>query len=213
MKTGLVSLVAAAVLATAGATASAVDYSFSGTFATDDDVQLFDFTVGLESRVTFRTMSFAGGANAAGVAIPRGGFDPILALFDGDGFLIVQNDDGGFRVPADRVTGARWDTYLQRVLQPGEYTVSIMQYANFARGPNLSDGFLGAHTLGFRDNAGVVRDGHWAFDILNVNAASLVAAASAPLAVPEPATLAFMLAGLAGVAMMRRGLRTPAAIA
>lgn len=204
MKTGLVSLLAAAAMAMAGATASAVDYSFSGTFANDDDVQLFDFTVGLESRVTFRTMSYAGGANAAGVAIPRGGFDPILALFDGDGFLIVQNDDGGFRVPADPVTGSRWDTYLQRVLQPGEYTVSIMQYANFARGPNLSDGFLGAHTSGFRDNAGVVRDGHWAFDILNVNTASLVTAASAPLSVPEPATFVLMVAGLASVALLLR---------
>lgn len=207
MKTGLVSLVAAAVMAVAGAHASAVDYSFSGTFDADDDVQFFDFTVGLESRVTFRTMSYAGGANAAGVAIPRGGFDPILALFDGDGFLMVQNDDGGFRVPADPVTGSRWDTYLQRVLQPGEYTVSIMQYANFARGPNLSDGFLGAHTSGFRDNAGVVRDGHWAFDILNVNSAVLIQAATAPVAVPEPATLAFMAAGLAGVALRFRRAR------
>lgn len=203
MKTGLVTLSAVAVLLLASANASAVDFSFSGHFTGDDDVQLFDFSVGMESQVTFRTLSYAGGTNAAGTVIARGGFDPILALFDSRAVLINQNDDGGFRVPGDPVTGAHWDTYLQSVLQPGTYTVSVMQYVNFALGPNLSNGFLGAHTRGFRDNTGTIRDGHWAFDILNVNSA-VVTVAAASIAVPEPETFASMVVGLMGIALMRR---------
>lgn len=88
MKTGLVTHIVAAALAVGCANASAVDFSFSGMFTGDDDVQLFDFSVGMASLVTFRTLSYAGGTNAAGTVIARGGFDPILALFDSRGFLI-----------------------------------------------------------------------------------------------------------------------------
>ena len=208
MKTGLVSLSTAAVLAVACANASAVDFSFSGVFTGDDDVQFFDFSVGMESLVTFRTLSYAGGTNAAGTEIARGGFDPILALFDSRGILINQNDDGGFRVPGDPVTGAHWDTYLQSVLQPGAYSVSVMQYANFALGPNLSNGFLGAHTRGFRDNTGTIRSGHWAFDILNVNAA-IAASTVSSVAVPEPETYALMMCGVAAIGLVRRRKSKP----
>jgi len=125
----------------AASLASAANFSFQGALTRDDEVQLFTFSVGSASTVTLRTWSYAGGVNAAGTTIARGGFDPILALFNSSGAVINENDDGGTNVPADAVTGSNFDTFLQSTLNPGTYTVSVMQYDNFAAGPNLSNGF------------------------------------------------------------------------
>ena len=163
---------ALAVSALIAAASYGADYSFSGNLAGDNDVQLFNFTVGAASTVTLRTWSYAGGTNAAGNLIAEGGFDPILALFDSTGLLINQNDDGGSLVAADSVTGAHYDTYLSSVLSAGDYTVAVMQYANFALGPNLSSGFQGSGTTNFRDVTGDLRTSAWEFDILNVAQAS-----------------------------------------
>ena len=66
--------------------ANATDFSFTGNFTNDNDVALFDFTVGASSPdVILRTWSYAGGTNAAGQVIAEGGFDPILAVFDSTG--------------------------------------------------------------------------------------------------------------------------------
>lgn len=203
-------LVAASLLAGAlafgTASADTVDYSFTGNFNRDDNVQLFNFTVDETSTVTLRTWSYAGGVNAAGNTIARGGFDPILALFDGTGAYINQNDDGGCGfVAADSRTGQCWDTYFSASLAPGDYTVSVMQYDNFANGPNLSDGFArqgqgnftpsiasNCSATMFCDVSGVspwnARDSHWAFDILNVGSAVVVP----PNGVPEPSALGFL---------------------
>jgi PEP-CTERM motif len=198
--------------------ASADNFSFQGTFTADDNVQLFNFTVGTSSTVTLQTWSYAGGVDAAGVTIPRGGFDPILALFDSTGAEINQNDDGGSNVPADSVTGEHYDTYLQSTLAPGTYTVSVMEYDNFAVGPNLSDGFTrtgqGDFTSTFGcsegkfcdvsgDSAGNSRTGNWEFDILGVNAATTVTSA-----VPEPASVGLLLLGAAGLAAFARRKRS-----
>src|SRR5258706_14206850 len=154
------------------APASASDFSFTGNLAGDDSVQTFDFSVGASSNVTLRTWSYAGGTNAAGQVIARGGFDPILALFAlPGGALIGQNDDGPpGTVAAEAVTGASFDTFLQEMLAPGNYRVSVMQFSNFAIGPNFSDGFLGSGTSNSQDFTGDFRASRSAFEILNVNA-------------------------------------------
>jgi hypothetical protein len=192
----------------AASLASAANFSFQGTLTRDDEVQLFTFSVGSPSTVTLRTWSYAGGVNAAGTTISRGGFDPILALFNSSGVLITTNDDGNFNVPADPVTGENFDTYLQSSLGAGTYTVSVMQYDNFANEPNLSDGFLntgnptftsifGCSNGRFCDVDGVNRTGAWAFDVLGVASASVP---TPPSGVPEPATVSMMIAGLGIVA-------------
>ena len=209
-------LVALVMLTLSVSGAYATDYSFTGNFTYDNDVQLFNFSVGTTSTVTLRTWSYAGGVNAAGQTIARDGFDPILAVFDSTGAYINQNDDGGSLVAADSVTNAHYDTYLSvGTLAAGNYEVAIMQYNNFADGPNLSNGFahsaadtnftaaLTGNTSGyFWDVTDHERDGHWAFDIDGVNEATQ------NNNVPEPTTMLLLGLGLMGVAGIRRKFKS-----
>jgi len=201
--------------------ASAANFSFQGTLTRDDEVLLFNFSVGSTSTVTLRTWSYAGGVNSAGTTIARGGFDPILALFNSStGVMINENDDGRSNVPADPVTGGNFDTYLQSTLTAGNYTASVMQYDNFANGPNLSDGFLyadgnatftrafGCSAGRFCDVTASSRNGAWAFDILGVQSASV--ANPPPSGVPEPATVSMMVAGLGIVVFVAKRRYAPA---
>lgn len=194
-------------------------FSFTGSLAAGNQVQLFDFTVGATSNVILETWSYAGGTNAAGTVIARGGFDPILAVFNSTGAIVGQNDDGGSHVAAD-ITGAHFDTWLNlTTLAAGNYSVAVMQYDNFANGPNFSNGFVEAGnpnfattfnggscgTNPFVDVAGAgansCRDSQWAFDILGVESASV---GGTPVGTPEPGTLVFLGSGLLGLAAARR---------
>lgn len=185
MKRFLNAALAAAVLAAGSMSVRAADISFTGHLASDNDVQLFSFTLAASSDVTLRTWSYAGGMNAAGSLVSAGGFDPIVSLFFGSGataLLIGANDDG-FGVAADPDTGLAFDSSLESAALPaGNYTVALTQVANFANGPTLGDGFLGAGNSGFdgRSNA-------WALDILGVTAVT---------SIPEPATFLLTLLGL-----------------
>lgn len=219
MRRALAILAAACALGLA-APAAAADFSFTGTFNQDDDVQLFNFTVGASSDITLRTWSYAGGVNAAGQTIARGGFDPILALFDSAGGIVGQNDDGGCSRVATDISGQCWDTFFTATLAAGAYTVSVMQFNNIAIGPNLSNGFLragqgnftptfpfctAASQPAFEDISGTAACGRtnaWAFDILNVEQAAI----SGGGAIPEPSTWAMLLAGFGavGYALRRR---------
>ena len=55
--------------------AAATNISFQGTFATDDQIQLFNFTVNSTSTVTLVSLAYGGGTNSASSTIPAGGFD------------------------------------------------------------------------------------------------------------------------------------------
>jgi hypothetical protein len=211
-------LLAVLVLSLPSVVARADNFSFTGNINSVDEVQLFTFTVRANSNVALRTWSYAGGVNAAGQTIARGGFDPILALFQGTGpsaVYISQNDDGGCgNVAADAVSGECWDTYLAvSNLTAGDYTVSVMDYANFAFGPTLGDGFENSGTPDsycgggpFCDVTGHPRDSHWAFDILGVEAATNPTGTSEPpqATAPEPSSLALLGTGIVGVVNLAR---------
>lgn len=216
-----------------GSAADAADFSFRGTFAQDDDVQLFDFSVLTESTVTLRTYSYAGGTQADGTVIAAGGFDPILTLFDANGDRITDNDDDPLRtITSDPVTGQVYDSLIELVLAAGNYKVALTQFDNFVNGNNLADGFNQTGNSNFTsefsrcttdsmfcDFTGNLRTNEWAFDALGVlpllepDAIPLLEPDEIPISepdeiptqVPEPTTtLAFALAGLGAIVQRRR---------
>jgi hypothetical protein len=200
-------LVFAASLSLGSAAQAASNFSFTGALDDPSSVLFFDFNVGAASMVTLRSWSYAGGVNAAGATIARGGFDPILAVFAlPTGDRIGQNDDGA-GVAVDAVSGRAFDTLITGFLNPGDYRVSVMVFPNFAPTNVFTGTFPGATT--FVDASGVdlqPRSNQWAFDILNVNSAVLVPA------VPEPQSWALLIAGfgLTGAAMRRRRMAATA---
>jgi hypothetical protein len=168
----------------AATNADAATFSFVGNINSDDEVQLFNFTIANSSNVILKTLSWAGGVNAEGDAIAAGGFDPILAVFGPDGTKINDNDDGNSsQVPQN--SGEFFDTYLELgSLAAGTYTVAVTQFDNFA-GSTLASAFSRAGQGNFTGAVfgcttqvllcavgGLPRDSHWAFDILGVDVAS-----------------------------------------
>lgn len=220
MKSLSSALLALLLLAIPGA-ARASTISFTGTFAADDDVQLFTFDLVTAGTVTITTFGYAGGTNGAGSTITAGGFDPDIAVFQGTGpsaSLIGMNSDAGCGTAnADPTTGACWDSQLVLTLLPaGTYTLALTQYANVALGGLLSDGFsqvgmgnfTGPMFVGaagaFIDANLAQRTGAWAVDIAGVNGAFIN---GGPAPVPEPGSIVLLATGLAAAFGYRRRAR------
>ena len=198
-------LIGSAVVALIAATTAHATLTFSGTIARDDQVQLFSFDMLAAGTATIETFSYAGGTDAAGHLVPRGGFDPIVSVFDRvTGALIALVDDGASRV--DPATGAAFDSFMTPALGPGLYWAAISQFDNFPIGPNLANGFLesgatftsafGCSNGRFCDVSGVSpgnnRNGNFDLGI------------SGPQVVPEPGTLALIGLAIPGIFLAKR---------
>ncbi|MEM6373792.1 MAG: DVUA0089 family protein [Pseudomonadota bacterium] len=202
-------ILSAACCAVLAGPVAAANFSFTGTLSEDDEVQFFDFAITTTSTVSFQSFQYGGGTQADGNVVSAGGFDSILSVFNVDtGELIDSNDDGD---PAlvDPTTFNAFDTFLELTLGVGNYTVAMSQFDNFANG-DLGDGFerddegnfteqYGCSNAMFCDVDGNNRTNEWAFDILGVDEATVI-----PNAVPLPAGLPLLLAGLAGFGLMAR---------
>lgn len=198
----LCGLMAAAAMGLSASTS----YSFTGTFGTDDQIQIFDLSLAATTTVTFETLSYGGGMNAAGASILPGGFDPRLTWFQADGTEIGFDNGGHCGVTASYL-GACNDAYFQGTLAAGNYILVLTEDGNDANG-NFSDGFSqqgnGDFTAtgtcpAFCDSlSGAQLTGNWAVDILGVGSAS---------AVPEPGAAGLIGIGLALAALGSRKLR------
>ena len=185
----------------------AADFSFTGAFQQDDERRDFLVTTGRATNLLIRTFSYGGGTNASGAAVPAGGFDPTIAVFDAAGLLIaVQKDSDCEGAQASFC----WDARLNLAVPAGTYRVVLTQAENLPHGPFVEDGFVhdGAGNFtdiselisnsGFTDSSLNKRNGSFAVDILGVdtaqsggvpNANALVSAASNTPAKVAPNTI------------------------
>lgn len=141
------------------------NFSFTGAFDHDTDLQFFTFTLfNPTPGVALRTWSYAGGTNAAGEIIPDGGFEPYLNLYMADGTQMNPGAAGPCTVPPtgdpvadllpDPTTGACADVYYPTtasfpggIWAAGTYTLVLSMFANPGIG-NLPDGFFAEQVLG-----------------------------------------------------------------
>jgi hypothetical protein len=207
--------------------ASAGNFSFTGTFTHDDQLQIFLFTAPSASTMV-RTWGYAGGTNANGQIVAEGGFDPILSVFDATGGLVAispllnANDNGvpcapnppaSTCVSADSVTGSEFDSLIAlSALNPGGiYALVLSEADNTAVGPNFGAGFTQAGQGNFTasefpcggpafcDANLAQRTGNWAVDITGVGSAT-----EPGTGVPEPASMLLLATGITSLALFRR---------
>jgi hypothetical protein len=203
--------------------ASAGNYSFTGIFTQDDQLELFQFTAPSASLVV-QTWGYAGGTNANGQLILPGGFDPILSVFDATGGLVSSsvllgsnNDDPG--AATDPTTGYASDSLLAlSSLNPGgTYVLVLSQNDNSPMGTTYGDGFsqtgMGNFTAAEFGCGGSApfcqspffpqRDGNWAVDISGVDSATDITNNGGG-AVPEPGSMLLLATGLTSLMLLRR---------
>jgi hypothetical protein len=159
--------------------------------------------------IAVKGIGYAGGADVNGNMIPAGGFDSVLYLFSNSGALLYQSDDG-VGVPTDPATGEALDSaFATGVLAAGAYTLAIAQADNFLLGFNLADGFahagngkftaaFGCSNGSFCDYQGNNRTAAWTINFTG-NALAAV--------IPEPGSLALVLAAGFALAGLRRSSR------
>jgi hypothetical protein len=171
-----------------------------GTFTADNDVLEIPFVVGATSDIVIRSYSYAGGENAAGETIDRGGFDPTVSLFTSlGGFLAVNFDDTTGVVGVDLPTAESYDVLLAQRLVAGNYIAVITQFdktPSNQRGPTFTSAF--GCTQGFfcdflgEGVPGSNRTAEWAIDISGIREGDAV-----PSPIPLPASAVLLGSALA----------------
>jgi hypothetical protein len=220
------------LLVAAAGSLSAASLSFTGTLNTAEDTFEAGFTLSAADTITFQTWGFGGGTNAAGQSISAGGFDPLIALYNGSGPTATMAVDGSLNplADADNLNNAPWsyvgncppagtvaigsnndcgDDLMQVSLAAGNYTL-LLTDANYL--PNsifdngtLAEGFTDLTGGAFQtcDSTCITPNGNYALDIVSTQADLS--------GTPEPAAGLLMGAGLAALVALQqlRKRRTP----
>jgi hypothetical protein len=182
---------------------------FQGTFATDDQVALFNITANTSETITIQTDSYAGGTVNSTV-IPAGGFAPTAFLFDNLGDVITLTNGSCSQVGTDPVTGNCDDLYFQDTLGPGTFTLALAVLNNTPVGMFASNGFVEDGNPGFTCQEagtsgsfcdlttalGATRTGNYAIAITGANSVTTVT--------PEPGSVLLLFAGGGLIALLRR---------
>lgn len=176
-----------ALLALAGAS-HAADLTLSGQFSVHKDQAVIDFSLGTGGPVRLWTDSWQSGLN----------FDPLLTLFSASGVLMSSFDDNDGSVDASAGYFDAGQAF--GFLQPGHYRLVLTASSNDALGLSLADGFtydadapialVDWNQPGYDINANDQKGGFWRVQLSGVDQAAVV---------PEPASVALLIAGLAGL--------------
>ncbi|AFY94064.1 DVUA0089 family protein [Chamaesiphon minutus] len=113
--------------------APAYGASLTGSLANADAIASLPFNSD-GSELTFRSLSYNGGTNAAGTVIPAGGFSPVLTIFTASGSYFNEYTDVE-------------DLNFTATLLPGNYQAVISTFGRFfdsANKTNISQGFDGS---------------------------------------------------------------------
>lgn len=175
--------------------AQAADFTFSGQAVHHNDQVVVDFQVAAGSAVSLWTDSWQSGLN----------FDPQLFLAS-SGSLVNADNDGGSLV---NVAAGYYDAGLQfTALSAGSYRLVLNASSNDALGGTLSDGFAydadapiplaDWNQPGYDINKNDQKGGFWRLNLSGVEQAAVV---------PEPASMAMLLAGLLSMALTLRQRR------
>jgi hypothetical protein len=204
---------AAALLAVVAAQpALAANVSLSGNLASDDGVQILTLNLSGAGAITVTSIGYAGGTTFGGGSVAAGGFDTVMYLFSSTGALLYQSDDG-VSVPTDPSTGEALDAaFTTASLAAGVYTLALAQADNYLLGFNLSAGFaqagtgnfsaaFGCSNAAFCDYAGNNRNSSWTLNFSGNTLTSVV---------PEPGSLALVLAAGGALVGLGRPRRKPA---
>jgi hypothetical protein len=183
---------------------------FQGTFAADDQVALFSFTLNTNETITIQTDSYAGG-DLDSVPVSAGGFVPSAFIFDnmGDELDLSTYIGNCAQVGLDPTTGACNDLYYQAPLGPGTFTLALAVDNNTPLGGFASDGFVEDGNPGFTcqeaGTSGSFCDVTTAFGASRTgNYDIAITGADSAVNLPEPGSFLLLFAGGAFIVLRRR---------